>query len=252
MPVLSVMLVSQPLGFLLVLGLALTVGGAVPPGPDMVAAAAGGISGVFALSCFFRAMAIGPMSIVAPISSMGAVVPIVVGLARGEQPGELQVVGLVVAMAGIALAVREAEHPHGVTVPRLSIALAALAGLGFGGFFVGIDAAASGDAFWAATSARGGGSAVIVVAALALPRMVAIGREAVPALLLIAALDTLANVLFAFASREGLLSLVAVAGSLYPVATIMLARLVLGERLASVQRAGVALALTGVALIAAG
>ena len=252
MPVLSVMLVSQPLGFLLVLVLALAVGGAVPPGPDMAAAAAGGVSGVFALSCFFRAMAIGPMSIVAPIASTGAVVPIVVGLARGEQPGGLQVAGLVIAMAGIALAVREAEHPHGVAVPKLSVALAALAGLGFGGFFVGIDAAASGDAFWAATAARGGGSAVLVVAALALPRMVAVGRAALPALLLIAVLDTLANLLFALATREGLLSLVAVAGSLYPVATILLARLVLGERLAAVQRAGVGLSLAGVVLIAAG
>lgn len=252
MPVLSVMLVSQPLGLALVLCVALLVGGAIPPGPDMAAAVAGGIAGVFALSCFFRAMAIGPMSIVAPVSSLGAVVPIVVGLARGEDPSGLQAAGLVVALAGIALAVREAEHPHGVRVPRSSVVLAALAGLGFGSFFVGIDAAASHDAYWAALGARGGGSVAIAAAALALPQMIRLSRDALPALVAIAVLDTLANLLFALASREGLLSLVAVAGSLYPVATIVLARFVLGERLARLQRVGVVMALAGVALIAAG
>jgi drug/metabolite transporter (DMT)-like permease len=252
MPVLSVMLVSQPLGLLLVFWIALLVGGAVPPQADMAVAVAGGIAGVFALSCFFRAMAIGPMSVVAPVSSLGAVVPIAVGLVRGEEPGGVQVAGLIVALVGIAMAVREAEHPHGVEVPRQSVVLAAFAGLGFGSFFVGIDAAASHDAYWAAVAARSGGSAAIVGAALALPGMISLSRAALPALIAIAVLDTLANLLFALASREGLLSLVAVAGSLYPVATILLARFVLGERLARVQRAGVALALAGVALIAAG
>jgi drug/metabolite transporter (DMT)-like permease len=252
MPVLTVMVVSQPLGLLLVLTVALAVGGNLPPEGAMAAAIGGGVAGAFALGCFFAAMAAGPMSIVAPISSLGATVPIAVGLARGEQPATLQIAGLVVALAGIALAVREVEHPHAVEVPARSVMLAALAGLGFGTFFTGIDAAASHDPFWAATAARSGGSAAVVLAALAMPGSVKLRRAALPALLAIAVLDTLANLLFAAASREGLLSLVAVAGSLYPVATIVLARFVLGERLARVQRAGVGLALAGVAMIAAG
>jgi drug/metabolite transporter (DMT)-like permease len=252
MPVLTVLLVSQPLGLLLVLAVALAAGASVPPGGPMAGAIAGGVAGAFALACFFAAMARGPMSIVAPISSLGAVVPIAVGLARGEQPAALQVAGLVVALAGIALAVREAEHPHAVEVPARSVALAALAGLGFGTFFTGIDAAASHDAIWAAAGGRTGGSAAVVLAAFAVPASVRFQRAALPALLTIAVLDTLANVLFATASREGLLSLVAVAGSLYPVATIVLARLVLGERLVRLQQAGVVIALGGVAMIAAG
>jgi drug/metabolite transporter (DMT)-like permease len=252
MPVLTVMLVSQPLGLLLVLAVALAGGGGLPPGGTMAAAIGGGVAGAFALGCFFAAMAAGPMSIVAPISSLGAAVPIAVGLARGEQPATLQVAGLVVALAGIALAVREVEHPHAVEVPTRSVVLAGLAGLGFGTFFTGIDAAASYDPLWAAVGARSGGSGVVVLAAIAMPASVKLHRAALPALLAIAVLDTLANVLFATASQQGLLSLVAVAGSLYPVATILLARVVLGERLARVQRAGVGLALAGVALIAAG
>jgi drug/metabolite transporter (DMT)-like permease len=252
MPVLSVMLVSQTLGLVLIVIVATAVGGAVPPQGEMAAATAGGVAGVIGLSCFFRAMAIGPMSIVAPIAPMGAVVPIAVGLARGEQPSGLQVAGLVVALVGIAMAVREAEHPHAAPVPRRSVALAALAGLGFGIFFVGIDAAASHDAYWAAVAARGGGSAAVVVAALAVPATISLERAALPALVAIAILDTLANLLFALASSKGLLSLVAVAGSLYPVATIVLARVVLGERLVRLQQVGVAMALAGVALIAAG
>jgi drug/metabolite transporter (DMT)-like permease len=252
MPVLTVMLVSQPIGLLLVVALALAAGGEVPPEGPMIAAVGGGVAGAFALGCFYAAMAAGPMSIVAPISSLGAVVPIAVGLARGEQPDAIQIAGLVVALAGIAMAVREAEHPGAVEVPRRSVVLAILAGLGFGTFFTGIDAAASHDALWAAVGARSGGSAAVVLAALAVSAPLAVGRAALPALLAIAVLDTLANVLFAAASHEGLLSLVAVAGSLYPVATILLARFVLGEQLARVQRAGVGLALVGVVMIAAG
>jgi drug/metabolite transporter (DMT)-like permease len=252
MPVLTVMLVSQPLGLALVLIAALSFGGSVPPNGPMSVAIGGGIAGAFALSCFFAAMARGPMSIVAPISSLGAVVPVAIGLARGEQPGGLQVIGLLVALAGIALAVREAEHPHAVEVPARSVVLAALAGLGFGLFFTGIDAAASHDAIWAAVGARTGGSAAVVFAALAVPTAVRLRRAALPALIVIAVLDTVANVLFAAATREGLLSLVAVAGSLYPVATILLARFVLAERLVRLQKVGVGLALAGVAMIAAG
>jgi drug/metabolite transporter (DMT)-like permease len=94
--------------------------------------------------------------------------------------------------------------------------------------------------------------ALILPAAVAMRRRISFGAPALPALATVGALDIVANNLFAFATREGLLSLVAVAGSLYPVSTVVLARVVLGERLASVQKAGVALALGGVALIAGG
>jgi len=194
----------------------------------------------------------GPVSIVAPVASTGVVVPVVAGLLGGDAPGGLQVAGIVVAIAGIALAVREVEAPHTVAVPRRSVLLAALSGLGFGIFFVGIDSAASADALWASSAARAGGCIVIAGAAIALPSRLEFSAPAVPVLVVIGALDVTANSLFAIASTKGLLSLVSVAGSLYPVTTVLLARAVLGERLARVQQVGVALALGGVAMIAAG
>ena len=146
----------------------------------------------------------------------------------------------------------EVEAAHAVTVPRRSVGLAALSGIGFGVFFVGIDIAATEDALWSATAARAGGVVVILAAAIAMPARVVFSRPAVATLLVIGALDVTANSLFAVASTEGLLSLVSVAGSLYPVVTVLLARIVLDERLGRLQQAGVALALGGVVLIAGG
>jgi drug/metabolite transporter (DMT)-like permease len=249
--VVSVLLVSQPVGLVLALVIALIAGGAI--GADgFAAAAAGGAAGALALGLFYLAMSIGPMSIVAPVASMGTVVPVVVGLARGEEPAALQAAGIAVALLGIARAVREAEHPHGVSVEPRALLLAALSGIGFGSFFVGIDSGAAQDPAWAIVAARVGGVALILLAVAARPARVSVPRGALPALATIGVFDIAANSLFALASTEGILSLVSVAGSLYPVTTVVLARVVLGERLAGLQRLGVGLALAGVALIAAG
>ena len=243
--------VTYPVGLVLIVPLALAAGGSLPAGDAAIAAAAGA-AGAVAIALFYFAMAIGPVSIVAPVASTGVAVPVAAGLLRGEAPSGLQLAGIVVAVAGIALALREVEARHTVAVPARSVLLAALAGLGFGVFFVGIDAAASQDALWASTAARAGGCVVIAAAALAAPARLEFSAPAVPVLVAIGALDVTANSLFALASTEGLLSLVSVAGSLYPVTTVLLARAVLGERLARVQQTGVALALGGVVMIAAG
>jgi drug/metabolite transporter (DMT)-like permease len=245
------LLISQPVGLILALAIALIAGGTIAAG-GFAAAAAGGAAGALALGLFYLAMAIGPMSIVAPMASMGAVVPVIVGIARGADPAALQAAGILVALAGIALAVRETRHPHGVTVSSRAVALAALSGIGFGCFFVGIDSAASQDPAWAIVAARAGGVALVLAAVAARPASVTVSSNALPALFVIGAFDIAANSLFALASTEGLLPLVSVAGSLYPITTIVLARVVLGERLAGLQRLGVAFALVGVALIAAG
>jgi drug/metabolite transporter (DMT)-like permease len=247
-----VLLVSQPIGLVLAIGTAVIAGGAPLPGGDAVLAAAGGATGALGLGAFYLAMSQGAVSIVAPIASMGVAVPVAGGLLKGDDPGPLQVAGLVLALVGIALAAREAEHPGAVSVPARSVVLAAFAGLGFGTFFLTIDSAAAHNAAWATVAARGGGVLLIVVAAAASRHAVVFTRASLPALAAIGALDILANDLFAFATRHGLLSLVSVSASLYPVATVLLARFVLGERLARIQQIGVAIAMAGVALIAAG
>ncbi len=228
-------------------------GESAPPVSELWPAAAGGIAGAAALAAFYRGLAIGTMSIVAPISATAAAVPVAVGVATGERPGALQAVGIALAVSGVVLASREeGSGAAAAAVARRSVLLALVAALGFGTFFVGMDAAAEEDVFWALLAARGA-SFTMLCAAAAIVRPRLPGRPAtLGALAAIGVLDLFANGLFAAASTQGLLSVAAVASSLYPVVTIALARAVLRERVRGVQRAGVAAALAGVLLIASG
>jgi len=138
-------------------------------------------------------------------------------------------------------------------VPVWVLALAALAALGFGIFFTAIDGAAAHDPAWTIAAARTGGVLLLAAAALWMrPALPAARGVVLVALLAVGCFDVLANSLYAVATTHGLLPLVAVAASLYSAVTVLLARFVLGEHLAPSQRAGVAVALTGVALIAVG
>jgi drug/metabolite transporter (DMT)-like permease len=135
----------------------------------------------------------------------------------------------------------------------IALGLAALAALGFGTFFLAIDDAAGNDPAWTIAAARAGGVTVLLALALALrPELPAARGAVLAALLAIGCFDILANSLYAVATTHGLLPLVSVAASLYSAVTVLLARFVLGERLAPTQRAGVVVALGGIALIAAG
>ncbi len=213
-----------------------------------------GVCQLAGIAALYRALAIGTMSVISPVSASGAAaLPVIVGVATGERPGALQVVGMAAAFAGVALATRTAGGVADSGSSREALALSAVAALGFGGFFVGMDAAAdSTDPLGALLIARlAAGAALVAVLVLARPRLAGTASD-LPALALIGFLDVGANACFALGTETGLLSVVAVLASLYPVATVVLARAVLGERLAAVQAVGVGVALTGVALIAAG
>jgi uncharacterized membrane protein len=263
--VLAVLLVSQASGLT---AIAIGIAIARPEAPslaDLWPAAAAGLAGAIALSAFYRALAIGTMSIVAPISATGAAVPVVVGIAGGDRPAALQLAGIVAAVVGVVLASRELDEPQkgsGLAAParpdpghvpeRTSIALALVAALGFGTFFVGMDAGADASVPWALLANRVASvSAVLLVVGAARVPLPGSPRRLAP-LVLVGLLDAGANGLYAWGSTEGLVSVVAVLGSLYPVATVLLARLVLGERVRRVQGVGIFAALAGVALIAAG
>jgi drug/metabolite transporter (DMT)-like permease len=127
-----------------------------------------------------------------------------------------------------------------------------VAALGFGTFLLGLDAASGEQPAWTIAAARSGSVAMLLVTAALLRPSMRIDRGLLPVLVTIGCFDVLANSLFALATNHGLLSLVAVAGSMYSAVTVLLARVVLGERLAPSQRSGVVVALVGVALIAAG
>jgi drug/metabolite transporter (DMT)-like permease len=251
---LAVLVVSQATGLAGVLAVVALSGEAAPSASELWPAAAGGIAGVIALAAFYRGLAIGTMSIVAPISATGAAVPVFVGLATGERPEAAQLAGIAIAVTGVVLASRE-EAPQGspaAATARRSVLLALVAALGFGTFFVGLDASADEDVFWALLAARGASFTLLCAA-------VVFTRPAIPddpatlgMLAAIGAGDLGANALFAAASNEGLLSVVSVLGSLYPVVTVLLARGFLGERVRPVQEVGIVAAVAGVVLIASG
>lgn len=249
--VLAVLAVSQPTGLLLI-GVLILLFGADPVSADKLAIAfLAGVAALGGLGAFYAAMAMGTVSVVAPIASLGVVVPVVFGVAQGEDPGAIQLAGLIVAIAGVVILSYE-EHPEHGGVARRSIWLAILAGLGFGVFFTGIDVASPDRPGWAILAVRVGGvSAVAVAILISRPPMDGVPR-AIPILVAIGMFDIIANALFAVASTKGILPVVAVGGSMYPAFTIALAHLVLGERLATIQWGGVVLALVGVGLIAGG
>ncbi len=255
LPALAVAIWSQLAG-----GLALVVALAVQAQrPTMHAVAFGLIAGGFggtALLAFYRGLAEGAMSVVAPISACAGAVPVVAAVIGGAPPSLPEALGMVAALAGVALVSRAAgaqQHPGGR--PGLMVALALYSALGFGMFFVLAHAGSEGPGgspLWAVAAGRGG--SLLVLLAIAAARRAAPpwpGRRLLP-LAGVGVLDTLANLLFVFGAIEGNLGVVGVLSSLYPLATVVLARLVLAERLSWSQNVGVVLALLGVALLAGG
>lgn len=249
---LTVLLLSQGAGLVLIAVVVVVRGQPVPDGEHVFYACLSGLAGAAGLAAFYRGLAVGAMAVVAPISGTAAAIPVAFGLIAGERPGPLQAVGIVLAIAGVALASRELPEDGGR--PRLAAGagLALVSALGFGSFFVSMDAASGPDLFWAILFNRITSLSALGLAALVVRPRLSLARSDLRALLLIGALDISANGLFAAASTEGLVSLVAVLASLYPIVTIALARFALGERVRRIQQVGVATALVGVALISVG
>jgi drug/metabolite transporter (DMT)-like permease len=211
-----------------------------------------GVGGGAGLAAFYRALSLGTMSVVSPLVACGAVVPFAVSLATGERPAVLAVVGAALALAGAVLASveeRRAESPERAR----AVALAVAAALFLGGFvyFLGLGSR-EGDALSALFGARVGSLALLVVLAASLRAPLRLERASLLPVAAVGLADVSANALFAFASGHGLLALVSVLGSLYPIVTVLLAHVLLGERLTRAQQTGVAVALAGVCAIAAG
>lgn len=250
-PLAAVTLISQGAG--LVALLALLAGTGFPLDERAIEfGLLGGIGGGAGLALFYRALSVGTMSIVSPIVACGALVPFALALATGDRPALLVVAGAVVALGGAVFASAE-EHRSDEPGRRQAamLALAAAVALGLFTYFIG-KAGQHGQSLSALFGARVGSLTVLIVWVLATRAPIRLDRTAVPAVLGLGLLDTSANGLFVLASSRGYLSIVSVLGSLYPVATILAAHLFLGERISRVQRAGVAVTLAGIALVASG
>jgi drug/metabolite transporter (DMT)-like permease len=239
-------------GLVLVLVVIAASGEPRPGTRAVILAMIAGIAGVIALGCFYRALAIGTMSIVAPISATGVSLPVVVGIATGDRVSTIVAAGLVVTVCGVVLASRERhDDAERAAAGTLSVMLALVAAVGFGSYFVLSDAAADDSVLWLLVLSRV--VPVPILAALAFGRRMPFPAPRAARLLVLAGtLDCSATALYALANTKGALSIVAVVGSLYPVMTVVLARTFLGERIRPVQQVGVVAALVGVAMIAAG
>jgi drug/metabolite transporter (DMT)-like permease len=250
MPALVVMAVSQPFG-LVAVAIAVAVRGSGPPGPEVAWAALAAVFGTLGLVAFYRGMAAGAISVVVPLAAVAAGIPVIWGLAHGDHVSFPQELGFVAALGGGLTTSLE----RGVTRPQFAAGTgwALLALLGFGGYFIPLHASATHDWLWPSLIFRMT-SVTLVWSALLLTRQRARGVR--PHLLVLAAvgiLDTGGNTLFAAASAShGLVSVVSVLASLYPMVTVLLARFALGERVQRTQDVGVLVTLAGVVLISAG
>jgi drug/metabolite transporter (DMT)-like permease len=210
-------------------------------------AVAAGTAGALGLVCFYTALASGTMGVVAPISSLGALVPVSLGLLTGEHPSATAWVGMAVAVSGAALA--SGPELTGAVPPR-PVMLAMVSAACFGTALYCLDRGARYALLETLWVMRLTSVALFLVAALVARSVGGTRARDLPALAIIGLGDVTANGLFAFSSSRGMVSVASVLGSLYPVATLFWARLLLGERLRRVQSIGVALTLVGVLAIA--
>jgi len=244
-------LVYVEIAGLLVIALIVAVRGAGPQSAVALLAIPAAISGTLGLFAYYRGIAVGAISIVAPIAGVSAVVPVIVGIASGESPSGLQLTGIACALIGVFLAAREPRQ-GGEAKLAAGVGLAILAAIGFGGYFPFMHAAGNADYWWASLIFRLASTGVILVAVAVQRPALGVPARILPWLALIGFGDMFGNLLYAAASTSGLVSVTSVLASLYPIVTVVLARIVLSERVARSQEAGIGLTLAGVVLISAG
>lgn len=248
LPALAVYGLSQAVGFLVLVGVATVLGRwDTAPGywPWAIAASLLGLVGMVS---FYSALAIGPMGIVSPLVALSVLVPVALALVRGETPSPLQVLGIIVAIVGILLASGPELGGAGSARPLL---LAVVAAFAFGGMYVTMAEGSARDPLMTMVGMR---VTTVVVFAVILVVARSVGgatrADALP-LVVIGIFDAGANVAFGYATTMGLLSTTSVLGNLYPVVTVVLAAVVLRERLRPVQYIGVSASLAGVLVLAA-
>ena len=256
-----VVFVSQLAGVFLI-GVALPVEGTPFDSQAVGWGAAAGVGGGGGVVFLYRGLARARMSVVAPITAVeAAMIPVLYGLVTGEMPGWLALTGIVVALVAVVLvsAPRADETASVPGMPRARARLsqpgisdALLAGVGFGCFFIFLANAGEASGMWPLVGSKMSSISLVALAALVGNASLRPVRGTWTGILVAGVLDAAANLFYLLASRAGLLTLAAVATSLYPASTVLLARIVLHERMSSGQLAGLVLVVAGVAMMAAG
>jgi len=248
----SVVVFSQLSGLILVLLSLPFLPASSPTANDFAWGAASGLAGGIGVALLYRGLAIGVMSVVAPVTAVCAVViPLVVGAALGERPTGLALLGVLLALLAIIL-VSQTGHLEGGKRATTGVPIAIASGIAIGLFLVFLERTGPSAGLWPLIAARVVSVAFFSLGGLVLRKELWPRRESLAIVIGGGALDMLANILYLLAVRQGLLSIVATLTSLYPASTIILARILLGERLRLLQQAGVACAVVAIVLIVSG
>jgi len=252
----SVVVIVQAVGVVMLAALVGIDGVPWPAASDLVFGAVASLAGCLGVGLLYLGLARGPMGVVAPITAVGsAVVPVAYGLLTGERPAVIALGGVVLAIVAVVFIARNPPE-HGVDEPvvaaRSTVLVAVGSGVCFGAFFILIDQTNSDSGFWPLLSGRVVSLPLLVVLLAMFRRQIVPTRESLNAGVTSGILDTTANAFFIVAVREGLISLVAPIAALYPATTVLMARIVLQERVHRLQLLGLVLALFGVMLISIG
>jgi drug/metabolite transporter (DMT)-like permease len=245
--VLGFLVPAQLAGLVLAAGI-VAVQWAPWPGPRVLLAIPSAIAGTIGLAAFLRGMQSGSISVVAPLAGLSAAVPVVFGLARGDRIGALTAGGIAAAILGVVLASRESGGGGRFAA---GAGWGLLAALGWGLYFPPLHAASQADPYWAVLVFRCTSVALTVGALLAVRGRLP-GRRELPLLVFAGVLDVGGNLLYGLAAERGNVSVTSVLASLYPIVTVALAAIVLRERPARLQWAGIACTFAGIGLISAG
>lgn len=248
--VLTVVFLSQGIGLAVLIALALLTREPWPPAPDLAWGAAAGLAGLVGLSALYSALSKGNMGLVAPVTGViSTAIPVIFGTLAQGLPHPLQIAGFGLAIAAVALISRSGDgvagHPSG-------LGLAVIAGVSFGAFLILIANTSDGAVFWPLCAARGASALTLSLFILFRRSFVPPGRDVLPVIALSGVMDAAGNFLFVLAEQAGRLDVAGALSSLYPATTVLLALVVLKERLVRHQIIGVALALVAIPLIVSG
>jgi drug/metabolite transporter (DMT)-like permease len=247
--VLGVVLIVEVVGVVLATAIALAVGEPMPSQRGILLGLGAGVFGMFGILGLYRGLAVGRMGVVAPVAAvLGAGVPVAVGLALEGVPAPLQLVGIGLGIAAVVL-VSQVPGPVG---GRSGIEFAIVSGIGIAGFNVFISQLPEGEAIWPLAVLRLESVLLVVLIVLLGRQRWRMPRGALLPAMAVGTLDMVGNLAFILATQAGALAVAVVLASLYPVVTILLAIVVLGERVTRSHAVGIAAAVAAIALIAAG
>ena len=243
------MFISQFVGLVLVIGLAVLRGETIPTPTDIAWSLVAGVAGVIGITSLYRGLAVGRMGVVAPVTGvMAATIPVAAGIVLQGVPPPLVLAGIAMAVVAVVLVSRVSDGGDGPS----GLGLALLAGGAIGAMSVAISQLSEGHVFGPLAVIRMTQAVLIVAIVLVSRSAWRVERRLIPAAAAVGVLDMAGNGLFILAVQTGALAVAAVLSSLYPVTTVILATVLLGERVTRSHALGIGLAIFAIACIAAG